>query len=202
MRCYHFQNMYLAGVQAGVQTNHVQEKLAIKYADQKEDDYTRETYVEWAMDYKTIIRLDGGMHSNLIELKSFLESPDNCYPWSYFNESEEALAGAMTNVGIILPFYIYGLKDYILGFLSSESKDVIDGNAPASVTKFNDVIIKDEEYEETYLANIHVSRSKKGSLDLSIYRKRDGVERESFSCEYIDFDIQLIKKISSATILM
>jgi len=202
MRCYHFQNMYLAGVQAGVQTNHVQEKLAIKYADQKEDDYTRETYAEWAMNYKTIIRLDGGMHSNLVELKSLLESPDNCYPWSYFNESEEALAGAMTNVGIILPFYIYGLKDYILGFLSSESKDVIDGNAPASVIKFNDMIIKDEEYEETYLANIHVSRSKKGSLDLSIYRKMDGVERESFSCEYIDFDIQLIKKISSATILM
>jgi len=194
--------MYLAGVQAGVQTNHVQEKLAIKYADQKEDDYTRETYAEWAMNYKTIIRLDGGMHSNLVELKSLLESPDNCYPWSYFNESEEALAGAMTNVGIILPFYIYGLKDYILGFLSSESKDVIDGNAPASVIKFNDMIIKDEEYEETYLANIHVSRSKKGSLDLSIYRKMDGVERESFSCEYIDFDIQLIKKISSATILM
>lgn len=194
--------MYLTGVQAGVQTNHVQEKLAIKYADQKEDDYTRETYAEWAMNYKTIIRLDGGMHSNLVELKSLLESPDNCYPWSYFNESEEALAGAMTNVGIILPFYIYGLKDYILGFLSSESKDVIDGNAPASVIKFNDMIIKDEEYEETYLANIHVSRSKKGSLDLSIYRKMDGVERESFSCEYIDFDIQLIKKISSATILM
>ena len=202
MRCYHFQNMYLAGVQAGVQTNHVYEKLAIKYAVQKEDDYTRETYAEWAMNYKTIIRLDGGMHSNLVELKSLLESPDNCYPWSYFNESEEALAGAMTNVGIILPFYIYGLKDYILGFLSSESKDVIDGNAPASVIKFNDVIIKDEEYEETYLATIHVSRSKKGSLDLSIYRKMDGVERESFSCEYIDFDIQLIKKISSATILM
>lgn len=199
MRCYHLQNMYLAGTQAGIQTAHTQHELAIKYIEQSSDNYyARHSYLDWAKNHKTIILLNGGMQSSLIEFKTLLESPDNCYPWAFFHESEEALAGALTNVGIVLPFFIYGFKDYVVGFLRSESQSGLGEYAPPPVARFNHVIIEDD-HGEAYYANIYMTRCKDGFLNLHIYK--EGAETAHRSHRYTTFDIELIKIIASARLM-
>lgn len=198
MRCYHFQNMYLAGVQAGIQTAHTQHELAIKYMEQSSDNLARQTYIDWAKNHKTIILLNGGMQSNLQELKSFFESQDNCYPWSCFHESEEALAGALTNLGIVLPFSIYGFRDYVMNFLRSEYQDSPGSYAPPPVAMFKDVTIKDDNGEK-YSANIYMSRCEDNFLTLNIYKKENSEAYKVY--RYTDFDINLIKVLSRANLM-
>jgi hypothetical protein len=105
LRAYFFNNMYLQGIHAGIQTQHCTVEMFNKYSENKDNQYT--LLSSWAYHSKTTIVLNGGYASNLERIKTLLESPGNEYPWAYFNESEEALGGCITNVGIILPEEVY-----------------------------------------------------------------------------------------------
>jgi hypothetical protein len=54
-----------------------------------------------------MICLNGGMSSDLAIIKLLMKREDNPYPWSYFNESNEAMNGMLTNVAVVLPERIY-----------------------------------------------------------------------------------------------
>ncbi len=103
LRAYFFQNMYLTGVHAGIQSQHTTAEMFVKYN-------MKEGYLvlaDWARYHKTTIVLNGGYASNLVRICKLLDNPENPYPWAYFKESEEALNGCLTNVGVILPERVF-----------------------------------------------------------------------------------------------
>lgn len=108
MRCYHLCNMYLEGLQAGLQSAHTQHELAMKYRNPSNAcDAGTSQYVEWATHHKTLILLNGGHSENLRKWIDFLDNDENPYPWAFFHESEDALDGALTNVCVVLPERMY-----------------------------------------------------------------------------------------------
>ena len=116
-RCYHFANMYLPNVHAGVQSQHCLAEMFVKYQwidsgciqelPGEVDESCTEILYDWATNHKTTIVLNGGMSGQLQEIVELFEYKDNPYPWAFFCESDFALNGALTNVGIILPERIY-----------------------------------------------------------------------------------------------
>ena len=100
MRAYFFGNFYLSSIQQGIQAGHVIGNMSILYGKGS-------MYHEWAAEHKTIILLNGGMHSDLRKIWNHFEKKQNPYDWAYFTESFEALNGALTSVGIILPEEVY-----------------------------------------------------------------------------------------------
>jgi len=57
--------------------------------------------------HKTVICLNAGYSATLHEIYKELTDFDNPYPFAKFHESEEALDGALTCVGIVVPDAIY-----------------------------------------------------------------------------------------------
>jgi len=145
MRCYHLCNFYLAGIHAGIQSAHTQHELAIKYlastpyrnmvADESLVEYgarldlhtdAKAEYIDWANNHKTMILLNGGMMSHLLEFETFLGAHQHAFAWSSFREEEDALNGALTNIGIVLPEHMYAYTRQVLDFHESgDSTDVI-----------------------------------------------------------------------------
>lgn len=114
MRAYYFGNMYLSSIQQGIQAAHVTARMFRKYAVGFNDDSCPgyDMLHEWAEQHETMILLSGGYGENLWELVSFFNVDENPYPHANFAESKEALDGALTSVGIILPEKIYlGVKE-------------------------------------------------------------------------------------------
>ena len=108
MRAYFFTNMYLSSIQQGIQPAHVIGEMSVKYyAAMDGGDETGTPFYQWADSHKTMICLNGGFSDNLRELVRMFEKKGNPYPWAYFNEGKDALDGALTCVGIILPPKIY-----------------------------------------------------------------------------------------------
>lgn len=145
MRCYHLCNMYLVGVHAGIQSAHTQHELAIKYlastpfrnltGDESMNEYgtrldlfhdARVEYIDWANNHKTMILLNGGMMSHLVEFETFLNAHQHSFAWAAFREEEAALNNALTNIGIVLPEHMYAYTRDVLEFHESGfSTDVI-----------------------------------------------------------------------------
>lgn len=110
MRYYGFTNMYLSAVQVGVQNFHCVVDMGREYDDPeliKQGDLSCMDYVEWADNHKTVVYLNGGNQTSLIELCDFFDNAANSYAWGFFREDEESLNDCMTCVGIILPERIY-----------------------------------------------------------------------------------------------
>lgn len=109
MRIYHFGNFYMSSIQQGIQAAHCQTEMSLKYTYESldEPDGTKELWHDWARYHKTMICLSGGMDINLQEIKQLMAQPENPYPWADFNEAQEAMAGMLTNVAIVLPEDIY-----------------------------------------------------------------------------------------------
>lgn len=145
MRCYHLGNFYLSPLQSGLQSAHTQHELAIKYlastpcrnltADESIDEYgarlelhidAKADYINWANNHKTLIILNGGMMSHLLEFETFLTAHQHAFAWSSFREEEAALNGTLTNVGIVLPEHMYAYTRDVLEFRESGfSTDVV-----------------------------------------------------------------------------
>lgn len=138
MRCYHINNTYLSGIHAGIQSAHTQHELAIKYlastpyrnmvADESLVEYgarldlhtdAKAEYIDWANNHKTMILLNGGMMSHLLEFEKFLNAHQHSYAWSSFREEEDALNGALTNIGIVLPEHMYRYTREVLKFVAA-----------------------------------------------------------------------------------
>ena len=131
MRAYFFGNMYLSSIQQGIQAAHVTHEMFIKYEDT--DDLKKvadKAFLlwAWAVKHKTMILLNGGYADNLRNLINVFDVKENPYPWAFFNEGKDALDGALTCVGIILPEKIYMtaamIRDDIpaLNFLRQQGK--------------------------------------------------------------------------------
>ncbi len=106
MRAYFFGNMYLSSIQQGIQSAHVLTNMFIRY---ETDSWKNTMLFKWANEHKTMILLNGGYSDNIRDLAAFFgEGADqNKYPWDIFNEGLDALDGALTCTGIILPPRIY-----------------------------------------------------------------------------------------------
>lgn len=112
---YSFTNMYTAGIHAGIQTAHAVHSMQRKYAaadGMRGWIAAAETmYNYWADQCQTIIVLNAGYHSALESLYEELQKPaeELELPVVKWKESSEALNGATTAVGIIVPHSVYGL---------------------------------------------------------------------------------------------
>lgn len=106
MRGYFWGNMYLSSIQQGIQSAHCMSEMFIKYQ------YTSSPHPlilsDWASHHKTMILLNGGYSETLRTLLTMFRKDSNPYPFASFNEGQDALDGALTCVGIILPERIYG----------------------------------------------------------------------------------------------
>ncbi len=107
MRAYFFGNMYLSSIQQGIQAGHVIAEMSLCYSAMASTSGPG-MFTEWAADHKTMVLLNAGYSEEIRQLATYFDREDG-YPWSMFQESGEALDGAVTCVGIILPEKIYGL---------------------------------------------------------------------------------------------
>lgn len=120
MRFYAIINMYLAGIHAGIQGGHVVHRTLLKYDDVRlggtmNDEGTKRgdaaaMLKDWQRNHETMIVCNGGYASNMeAGLAIFKKHADNLgLAWGTFHESQEALYGIMTGIGIVLPPSLYG----------------------------------------------------------------------------------------------
>jgi len=133
LRLYSFQNMYLPGVHCGPQGIHSAIDMARKYDHSYYGckNVGVSFYRDWADNHKTVIVVNGGGHSHLVELDKFLNCEQNPYPWMSFRESEEALNEAMTNVCIVVPERVFNFEKN-----SPKTPNSIKGNFCRFVEKY------------------------------------------------------------------
>jgi len=130
-RLYTFGNFYLSSIQQGIQAAHCLGELFLKYTHNTP---ARETLLDWAEDHKTMICKNGGAQEQLRELIELFDTDNNQYPWSYFEEEEGALNGALTCVAIVVPDTIYDLG-------TSLARDYQKGLAHYSVDRNEDIFM-------------------------------------------------------------
>ena len=149
LRAYFFQNMYVGGIQAGIQAQHCTARLFTKYSHNSiENDIIR----AWANEHETTILLNGGMSKDLREIMMCLCTLP--YPWATFSESDEALAGAITSVGVILPEHIWMHRKWIE--IQGLSDDVIYADHEYVILPGDDMSIREYKYSsgEQNLTNL------------------------------------------------
>ena len=121
MRAYYFGNMYLSSIQQAVQALHVTSEMFVKYSNRPLVADKNKMLFDWARDHKTVGLLNAGYSFAIADLVDFFNDIENPYPWVEFHESEEALNGALTCVGIILPEKIYETAKIIRTGASSDN---------------------------------------------------------------------------------
>jgi len=134
MRAYFFGNLYLSSIQQGIQAQHCTVNIFKKY-------FPRPTAVgeccfdaseqsvqlmDWAHDHETDILLNGGYSSTLREISGMLLDTENPYPWNLFSEADDALDGALTCVGIILPEKIYKTAGEVRSTYGQRGRDRVE----------------------------------------------------------------------------
>ena len=123
MRAYFFGNLYISQIQHGIQAGHVIGDMAVKYRDPSVLTEQSEMFWDWAENHKVVILLNAGYAENIEELESFFEGTLDApgvtrlsevygvdyspYPFALFRESNEALNGAATSFGVVLPPKVY-----------------------------------------------------------------------------------------------
>lgn len=114
LRGYFFGNFYLSSIQQGIQAAHVIQEMYSKYL--MDSSGASHMFSEWCFNEKTMILLNGGMHQDIYELYTKLNSlSKGVYPVAYFAEERRALNDAITCCGIVLPKRIYDLEIVTLG---------------------------------------------------------------------------------------
>lgn len=109
MRAYFFGNMYLSSIQQGIQAAHVTAELFMKAHSEEGNMFL----LDWANNHKTMILLNAGYSEELRRLIEFFDTAENRYPWASFNEGQDALDGALTCVGIVIPEKIYRFAELL-----------------------------------------------------------------------------------------
>jgi len=96
----------MEGIHAGIQTAHIVSELSVKYRHESKQ---HGAYQMWATGHKTIFVSNGGYASSLRDRYKKLHRLAERYalPCTDFHESPEALDGALTAVGIIVPAFLY-----------------------------------------------------------------------------------------------
>lgn len=93
-------NFYLSSIQHGIQSAHVVGKMG-------KDPNDKFAYDQWATNDFVMNVRNGGDHEALQDMKKFFKDSASNYTWSSFYESDGALNGALTCVGIVLPDYVF-----------------------------------------------------------------------------------------------
>ncbi len=107
MRFYGFGNYYLSSLQQGLQAAHSVAELFVKY---KTNSIPKSILYDWANEHKTIVLLNGGNSSDLLNLNDhfeYLKTLGMELPFCYFQEDEQSLNNAVTYVGIVVPNKYY-----------------------------------------------------------------------------------------------
>jgi len=118
LRFYCFVNFYLSSIQQGIQTGHCAVDLVMKYLDAggaasaEVTPEKAEMVRRWAASYKTFIILNGGDAENIEELERVIAAAGD-FPFATFHESESALKGLMTCVGVALPETVFDVKPVV-----------------------------------------------------------------------------------------
>ena len=118
MRAYFFGNMYLSSIQQGIQALHCLGEMHNKYdvalgpGDIGQEHCTEPSTQlcqlrHWEEQHKTVVLLNAGFSEEIRDLHTFFHNEQNVYPFASFAEGEDALDGALTCTGIILPMEIY-----------------------------------------------------------------------------------------------
>lgn len=128
MRAYFFGNMYLSSIQQGIQALHCLGEMHNKYSPNLgANDVGIEVCMQpstqlcqlrtWEEEHKTVVLLSAGFSEEIRDLHTFFfdnagADGDNYFPFAAFHEGEDALDGALTCTGIVLPQHIYdGAKE-------------------------------------------------------------------------------------------
>lgn len=103
MRLYGITNMYMAGVHAGIQTQHSTGEMFLKYPHNTFQHSTIMTYLQF---HKTTIVVNGGMHDNLMSILALMEKWEaeeeyEVLPFAPF--FEPGVNNALTSISIIMP---------------------------------------------------------------------------------------------------
>ena len=108
MRFYSFTNMYTSGIHAGIQSAHAVHEMMTKYMA-RQDDPKYKRFLDWAHNHKTMIVKQAGYHSSLNSLYDELKESSAWLelPMVKWRESQEALNGATTAIGIVVPAEVY-----------------------------------------------------------------------------------------------
>ncbi len=107
LRGYFFGNMYLSSIQQGIQQGHCLGRMAAKYRVWEGEGSPDKFLFDWLEKYETVVLLNAGYSDEIRNLLLFFNDPQNPYPFGHFRESREALDGALTCAGIVLPHHIY-----------------------------------------------------------------------------------------------
>ncbi len=107
MRAYFWGNMYMSPIQQGIQSLHCLSEMYVKYRHAVGGTPHQTDLYTWADTYKTVIVLNAGEMSALGKIENLMMSSENPYAWSSWRESEDAINGALTSVGVILPERMY-----------------------------------------------------------------------------------------------
>ena len=112
LRCYTFTLYQLSSIQQGIQAGHAAVELGMKAHTRLIRNLNGDhwaAYHEWATHHKTMVLLNGGDLNELCELRNFLGSENNKFPWAPFYESADSLGGLLTSIAVILPARIFEL---------------------------------------------------------------------------------------------
>lgn len=111
MRFYGYVHFQLSSIQQGIQAKHALGEMVVEAADHPE---TSPAMMAWLRGHRTTILLNGGNSKGLHELKAAWASVQKLQPtlpYSLFHESEEAMEGILTAVGVVLDEDIYAQPD-------------------------------------------------------------------------------------------
>lgn len=165
MRFYAIKNMYMNGIHSGIQSGHVMGELFNKYGNSRDNAIgaranranitaLHDMLWDWNINHRTWIVLDGGYASNLRSIIEVFKKYEDEFPWADFHEDEDALDGALTAIGIILPKWIYdcqrrqadqGLFEYVY-------REAVPCGAPGTYMYLQETV---HTFESKYFDLIH-----------------------------------------------
>lgn len=113
MRMYFFNNHYLGPMQHGIQAAHCLGEVTLRFSDPTDPVHAQ--LRQWLDKHKTMIILNGGYESSLKAIYACLgEISDDlvaaghpALAFAKFHEEQDALAGCLTSVGVIVPSNCY-----------------------------------------------------------------------------------------------
>lgn len=135
LRFYCFVNFYLSSMQQGIQTGHCSVELVMKYLqngnpfDKSISDDQVELVRKWADTYKTYIILNGGDYDGTSRLDPLVASSG--FPFARFFESEGALKGLQTCIGVVLPECVFNAKPGTI-LIDEDGEEVDEDGEPVT----------------------------------------------------------------------
>lgn len=119
-RCFFFGNFYFSSIQQGIQAQHCQRRMAVKYFLDKPDTPERKLYEEYARHHETVVLKNGGDDDAMQDVLTLMHHAQNELPWDFF--IEPGAGEALTTIGVVVPSRIY--EDVVTHIKNSYRKKV------------------------------------------------------------------------------